>query len=679
MRVVDKPLLLITDIDSSLPVIVRGDVVRIRQIFINVLSNAVKYTDKGFIALSVSAESRTETSVVLKITVKDSGRGIKKEDLPNVFGEFVRVDAMANKNVEGTGLGLAITKHLCKAMGGDIVLDSEYGKGSIFTITIPQDIVDADSICHVKDAGSKNVLVYEARDLYAQSISQSLANLEIKHTVVSSFSKLNEVLDDTNSYVRREEGEIDSGYGSPKFDFIFVSSFFYENIRTMLEKKKLKSAIVVLAEAAAMVGGNVKSIAMPAWILPIANILNNESDDKLNGADSKIIDFVAPGTSVLIVDDVGTNLMVAEGLMTPYKMKIQTASGGSKAISLVKENKYDIIFMDHMMPEMDGIEAVTEIRKLPNGKDAVIVALTANAIIGVEEMFKQNGFNGLLVKPIEIIKLNEILKQWIPKHKRKKYEISLEKATQVVAKTALLSGAADISSVDKGILHNAIEAVEEVLNEVEHTSFSGIMLKGIDTQKGLANSGGKIEFYVKVLSAFYNEGLLYKDKIMDAIREDDGPLFTTYVHGLKSSLANIGAGVLSLDAAELEKAGKTQNWEYIDLKTEQFLEDFSEILDSIERVLINDAETNGNGTSMATDASATGKPADDILEAKIGIFTEAASNLNIDIMDRALEELKEHLTDRKNVEIFKQIEEAILTGDFAAVAFNAGKLTTMGG
>jgi signal transduction histidine kinase/CheY-like chemotaxis protein/HPt (histidine-containing phosphotransfer) domain-containing protein len=674
MRVVDKPFLFITDIDSKLPLVLRGDIVRIRQILINILSNSVKYTEKGFIALSVLGESKTDTSVVLKITVQDSGKGIKKEDLPGVFGEFVRFDSKANRNIEGTGLGLAITKHLCIAMGGDILIDSDYGKGSTVTVTIPQEIVNADTLCHVKDVENKNVMVYEAREVYAQSISRSLDNLGVKHTVVASFSKLNEVLDVTDSYIQRNETEADAKYRDSNFDFIFVSSFFYKSICSMLEKKRLKINVVVLAEAATIVGGNIKVIPMPAWTLLIARILNNETDMSLNEADSEIIDFISPDTSALIVDDVGTNLVVAEGLMVPYKMKIKSASGGREAINLVKENKYDIIFMDHMMPEMDGIEAVMEIRKLPNGKDSVIIALTANAIIGVEEMFKQNGFNDLLVKPIEIARLNEILKQWIPKNKRFKHGVPLEKAAQVVAKTALLSGFADISVIDRDALRKASEVAESVLHEVEYRDFNRIMLTGIDMKKGIANAGGKLDFYIKVLSVFYNEGLEYKDKIMNAIGKNDGRLYTTYLHGLKNSLASIGAGTLSLAALELEKAGNEKNWDYINANTETFLEDFALILDSIETTLVNDAETNSMEASIFENSDAIDALTEELLEEKIDAFKEAASNLDIDTMDSILEELKRRLSGKENTGVISKIEGAMLIGDFAEAVLNSGKM-----
>jgi len=277
MRIRDSGLRFDINIDHNIPNSLFGDETRIRQVLLNVLNNAVKYTKKGFISLSASGEIK-EGTVLLIIKIADSGIGIKPEYLKKLFDEFVQVD----KGFEGTGLGLAITKNLLTAMGGDISVQSEYGKGSTFTIKLPQKISSDELFNSIKN-------------------------------------------------------------------------------------------------------------------------------------DDMAIKFNAPNAMVLVVDDIDANLKVVKGLMQPYKMQVDLCTSGAEAIEMVKANNYDLVFMDHMMPEMDGVEATNIIRE--THKNLPIIALTANAVSGVKEMFLSNGFNDFLSKPIDIVNLNSTLEKWLPKEK----------------------------------------------------------------------------------------------------------------------------------------------------------------------------------------------------------------------------------------------------------------------
>jgi CheY-like chemotaxis protein/anti-sigma regulatory factor (Ser/Thr protein kinase) len=286
----DSKIEFITKIGENIPDMLFGDEVRIRQILLNILSNAVKYTKEGSVSFLVNGQIRDE-KLILQIDVIDTGKGIKEEDLKKLFGDFVQVDLTNNRGIEGTGLGLAITKSLVKAMGGSINVKSEYGKGSTFTITLPQEINS------------------------------------LEHTASLNF-----------------------------------------NTTT-------------------------------------AKTVNN-----------KTIVFLAPRAKILIVDDIVLNLRVAKGLMSPYNMQVDLSSSGADAIEKIKNENYDLVFMDHMMPEMDGVETTKRIREF--NRELPIIALTATAIVGMKEMFLGNGFSDFLPKPIDIRKLNEILEKWIPKEKR---------------------------------------------------------------------------------------------------------------------------------------------------------------------------------------------------------------------------------------------------------------------
>ncbi|GHS89894.1 hypothetical protein AGMMS49957_14150 [Synergistales bacterium] len=395
IHISDKPIELITKIAPDIPAFMTGDEVRVRQILLNLLSNAAKYTNKGSITLTVSCQFTGKDQARLTFAVEDTGIGIHPEDIPKLFGNFARVDHAANKNIEGTGLGLVIARNLCRAMGGDITVESQHGSGSVFTATITQAFTDSRQI----GASDKKV-----------------------------------------------------SYGSQ--------------------------------------AGQAR--------------------------------FTAPDARILLVDDIASNLKVAEGLLSPYKLKIDTCTRGEDAVEAVRENHYDIVLMDQMMPGMNGIEATAAIRAM-NGAyyaELPIVALTANAMSGVREMFLEKGFNDYLSKPIEIAKLNEIMEKWIPVKKR-------------------------------------VRARQEAKDNMNaQASYSHqLKIEGVDVQRGVSMTGGTEDGYREVLK-IYCADAEERFPIMSAVPDEAGlPLFTTHVHALKSALGSIGAIALSAQAAVLEDAG----------------------------------------------------------------------------------------------------------------------------
>jgi signal transduction histidine kinase/PleD family two-component response regulator len=446
MRLMEKPIRFYTNIDGSIPNYLIGDEIRLRQILLNLLSNAVKYTDKGHIGLSITrveqepgrnevkggsprAGDESSADVCLKITVTDTGHGIKPADIEKLFDDFVQVDMKKNRGIEGTGLGLAITKKLCAAMRGDITVESEYGKGSVFTAFIPQGINKTEPFAAIENVAGKKTLVYEGRAIYAKSVCWSLENMSVPYKMVSTPQEFAE------SLLREEWYYVFSGYG------------LYEKIKPVMDKtnfpngKKPPLALMVEWGTEAHIPG-IRFVSLPVQSLSIADILNNRASSQIYFDSSKTggsIRFTLPGVRLLVVDDLSTNLKVAEGLLAPYKASVETCLSGKEALELVKQHDYDLIFMDHMMPEMDGIEATAAIRlwedekfkknksmefpketpKLSELFKVPIIALTANAVSGMKEMFIENGFDDFLAKPIDISKLDEMLDRWIPKEKRR--------------------------------------------------------------------------------------------------------------------------------------------------------------------------------------------------------------------------------------------------------------------
>jgi signal transduction histidine kinase/AmiR/NasT family two-component response regulator len=406
----ESRLQFIVFLDGNIPNYLYGDSARIRQIMLNILSNAVKYTEKGFVSLSVTVKSKESNNAILAIEVGDSGRGIKQEEINKLFSEFERLNLAQNKSIEGTGLGLSITKNLVDLMGGSIDIHSEYGKGSVFTVSLPQEARQDTRIASVKNPEEKNILIFERRQIYAESICKSMDNLGVKYKLALDISGFND--------------DITGG----KYPYVFIAAALYEEVKNLITELNSSIKFVLIADFGEVIDDkNISVITMPVFSIPIANFLNGGSEPlAIYPKQKRILKIIAPEANVMVVDDIITNLKVAEGLLLPYKLKITLCKNGIQALKAVTLKHYDLILMDHMMPEMDGIEAAAKIREMssevPYFENIPIIALTANAVSGTREMFLEKGFNDYLSKPIDIAQLDSVLKMWIPREKQKKHD-----------------------------------------------------------------------------------------------------------------------------------------------------------------------------------------------------------------------------------------------------------------
>ncbi|MDR2094862.1 MAG: response regulator [Treponema sp.] len=408
MRLEGRHIRFITGIDSNIPNAMIGDVVRIRQILLNILGNAVKYTREGYMSLTVTmelpqraAEEHTGNSIILTFKITDTGVGIKKEDMEKLFTDYIQFDSHKNRGIEGTGLGLAISRNLCRLMGGDITVESIYEKGSTFTVTIPQTVKDPQPIAKIRNAESVKVLLYERREIYADSLLYSFQNLGVDVTKTSG--------EDLCVLLEKKD-----------YSFVFTSPDMAEKVLEHIQTKNLKTVPVLLASLDDIdTFQNTPMLSIPTYTAPIANILNGITESCFQ--ENTGISFTAPSAKILIVDDISINIEVARSLLELYQTDIDTALSGKEAVQLAEKNNYDIIFMDHMMPEMDGIEAAGLIREEENRssrRNVPIIALTANALAGMKEMFIENGFNDYISKPIEISQMDAVMAKWIPLEKR---------------------------------------------------------------------------------------------------------------------------------------------------------------------------------------------------------------------------------------------------------------------
>ncbi|MDR2607752.1 MAG: response regulator [Treponema sp.] len=450
VRIGSKPLTFKLKVNETLPTSFHGDELRIRQILNNILSNAFKYTRQGEVELFVDWENgpgQDKENCMLVFTVRDTGIGIKSEDLEKLFSDYNQVNTQSNRNIEGTGLGLSITKQLTEMMNGSIAVRSEYGKGSTFTVRIQQKVVNPNPL--------------------GKEIADTLENFKY-------------------AAARRE-------------------------------------------------------------------LTNNLSYVQI------------PYARVLVVDDINTNLDVARGMLMPYGLEIDCVNSGRQAIERIKSGniKYDAIFMDHMMPEMDGIEAVRIIREeiaTDYAKNVPIIALTANALVGNAEMFLGLGFHDFISKPIDIKKLDSIVQKWIRDPEKEK---SREFRKEGTAPEGENNPPVSLTSID---------------------------IEGLDIQEGLKRFANREESYKRILKSFVVNMPALLDKVRSWISVNAALLegedtesskegkeaalseYTITIHGIKGSCYGVGAQKTGKMAEDLEMASRRGDLDFIRINTADFME-----------------------------------------------------------------------------------------------------------
>ncbi len=496
VRLHDRPIKFTIEVPNDLPSMFLGDYMRIKEILFNILGNAVKFTKEGSITLSIEwrvpKNVKNSNIVTLVMNVKDTGIGIKKEDMKKLFETYNQVDTRKNRSISGTGLGLAISKNLAEMMGGYISVESIYGKGTAFSIGIKQKVID-----------------YKPVD---------------------------------KTLICKDDEE-------------------------------------------------------------------NFSEEKNNYLNEKIISI--PQAKVLIVDDISVNLQVAKGLMEPYSMKVDVALNGTEAIKMIKEKDYDLVFMDHMMPNMDGVDVTRIIRSFEEEKykKLPIIALTANALTSSRDFFLQNGFNGFLAKPIDLKQLNKVLYDFLPVNKNN------------VAKKS----------------------------ESSSENNFGISINGIDVEIGIKNVGGKLESYFKILKSYYRETTEMYEQFNDMIK-NDLDTFRIKIHGLKSSSANIGAVLISEKARLLEFAAKDMDMQYINENINDFYKNLKILLENINNFILNYEKENDNNNKEVLN---------EIDEKFIILLKRAATDFDISSMENIMEDINKNKYSGETAEFIKKLEDLI--------------------
>lgn len=431
-KIGDKDIFFTEIVNDNLPNGYMGDIKHIRQILTNLLDNAVKFTNKGKITLIMDGEVLDEKNAMLHFIVKDTGIGIAEDDLEKIFSNFEQVDSsITRKEQQGTGLGLSVAKNLAKIMNGTIEVESVYGKGTSFTVNIPQTITD--------------------------------------------FTRYMEITDD------------------------------------------------MVAD------------------------------------DDEIHMFIAPDCEILVVDDNLINRKVVMGMLKAYQCHVDEAVSGFEALDKVKQKKYNIILMDHMMPDLDGVDTTKFIRSDcgENGNFPAIIALTANALDGVREFFLENGFQDYITKPVDRVEFHNMLLQWIPENMREE-----------------------------------TEAVEHASEDVSFDELGELFTKGLNVKMALEQHTGTMNEYLDILNLYYLDGSKKINYLRQLIEKEDFNNYRIEVHGLKGASANIGAINLSNEAKALEDAANAGDIPFILENNEPFIENLQELLNAIQEVLSRIEEKN---------------------------------------------------------------------------------------
>jgi len=526
----DKNIEIIVRVDPTIPKGLIGDELRIRQVIINLLTNAVKFTQKGCVIVKIS-QSKHDYGINLNVSIKDTGIGITEENIERLFTSFQQVDTRKNRAVEGTGLGLAISKRLITKMGGFINVFSTYGKGSEFRFVVPLKVSDSEPFITINDATEAKVAVYLEWKKYDHPRTVRAYNNLIRE-MGDKFDIAFTIFDDIEALKQAvEEG---------KYTHCFTAKEEYLRNRETFGVLADACQILVVQDRFNTIElpENIKKVYKPFYALSFAAVMNNEKYVMdVHGHKVFTARFIAPEAKVLIVDDNAINLKVAAGLMKPYNMKIITVSSGPEAIEAIKTKDYDIVFMDHMMPGMDGVEATKIIRNM-HGEyycKVPVIALTANAVNGAREMFLSNGFNDFLPKPIETTVLDRMLRMWLP-------------IERIITTSTLIKQEEETE-----------QNVSKEKENLPRETYAGI----INYDKGLMYTGGSKETYFDVMNMYINNSTQYRESLIARYKAEEWNNYTVEVHALKSSSLSIGAEVLSELAKKLEFAGKESRYEVI--------------------------------------------------------------------------------------------------------------------
>lgn len=556
---------LIFDLDAAMPAVLLGDGKKIKKILRHLVNNAVKFTKKGGVYVRIHALSK-DYGINLCIAVSDTGEGIPGEELEKITEGFYQTDGGRNRKAGGLGLGLPIVAGMVSHMEGFMQIKSEEGCGTVVSVSIPQRVADQKPMVTLKNRERLCLACFlkpekyetpEVRDYYNETITHMVEGMEVSiHRVFNT-------------------DELEALAGLYQITHLFIGAEEYKESNALFEDLADRMTVIVVAEEHFMPlsGTKTKLLRKPFYCLPIANMLNAEVvQDEFSFEGKRML---CPNVRVLVVDDEPMNLMVAEGIFREYEMQVKTVHSGMMALELCEKEDFDLIFLDHMMPEMDGVETLKRLRRLlaDSERTATIIAFTANAVSGAREMFFEEGFDEFVSKPIEMVELERVLRNVLPKS-----------AVQYVDKDDRMEWNMDSQNVEQP------EDIREqpVSDQGEQRKTEFLENAGIHTKTGLQYCLDNTEFYDELLIKFASDADGKQEEIGRFFGQKDWENYRIMVHALKSTARMIGADTLSDLAKGLEDAAKNRNVAYIGMHHENLLVKYKETAQSIRDVFDED-------------------------------------------------------------------------------------------
>lgn len=400
VRLMDSDVELCVDISPDLPRYLYGDSAKLRQVFINILNNAVKYTKQGKIVLRVYKQDVEKNRIRLFVEVEDTGCGISEEDLKTLFENQSPKEESEGLTLEGTGMGLVICKDILEKMGGSIRAESQEHIGSHFFFNVVTDVDENTNIVVIPNPEQFYILVYETKEEVLDMIKGIFYSLKIKADYTKDGAQFERLL-------------VPNKYSH----VILPCSGYMKHLRA-IDCNITKEMLIISSEINQIVSTNKAGyiITRPLHLLNLSAALLNEKSSHVREIVRKG-GFVCPKATVLVVDDNLTNLNVASGLLKKYEARVITALSGKECLNILDTQKVDLIFLDYMMPEMNGIDTLERIKQMPNPamKEIPVIALTANVVNGAKEMFMEAGFDDYISKPIEVDRIERALTKFLKK------------------------------------------------------------------------------------------------------------------------------------------------------------------------------------------------------------------------------------------------------------------------
>ncbi len=606
VRIGEKDIAFVADIAPDIPAELIGDEARLRQILINLLNNAVKFTESGMIKLRMTCSVDESARFWLKIDVTDTGIGISREDQKKLFTQFTQVDNDHIRRMEGTGLGLVISQRLANKMNGTINVESEPGKGSTFSVVVEQKVKRRRELGFVPDPDGYLAYVCEPNRYYAENLRTILEGMGIAVIAVSDVA----VWDYYNA----------DRFGTMLF-FDYASCI--AGVNSFAQKIK-RMRLVAMVDHNTFVDDGIKEniliLHKPVLTGQLASLVRGDDIESFRRTKKTENHLFIPDARILVVDDNYVNLRVTAGLLNVFKPHVDMVSSGREAYeALLRDPHYDMIFMDHMMPEWDGIETVQHIRAAEGEyfRNVPIIALSANVGESARALFLSNGMNDYVEKPMSIETLAGVIRKYIPEEKQQtEYTDQIDPMMKVSRSRS------------------------EYIDANTSKDARSIRIPGLDVPQGIFNMGGSVESYNHILNVFLREGRIQSQSLRKFAEAGSVNSYRIEAHSLKSVSASIGARELSMKAKEHEDAAKQGDESFVSEHSAELTGMYDELLDSVEKYLKegNLLETDGAAqvdTSELHPISAQKKHTD---AAEIRNLIECFDS------DAALEKLNELLT-----------------------------------